>query len=428
MIRTQARTLDSTYYQFLWGDDVQAAVDAVNAAGGGTLVIDGDISLATTLTLKSNVRMVIRGSIIWDGATDGTVIASADDSVLGRAGIICDGGLIDMADAGIGIDLHSHQFCKFDLLFTGDSLTSIAFKSVADSSTATGSITGTKNTGTNEHPRIVHLNQCGKLIYMAGEASGASVNTLNNFGLCRAAYAAVAGIEFGNWCDTNHFYGLVNLRINGTGGIGIKTYDHAACYYLTFEHVSLGMYGDPMGRVGVYVGADVRHLKIKSLFCDGNNLDADEGGFVSAHANAVSYLVEKLSLNTGGGQIRQLSKGFHVNARRVLADNILGEEKFAIADDDVYSFTPPETRCDLLISSNTVNAACLIYCRAEPSPETGKLGGNAFVEVTTGVLSPGDGTNDRFTVSTASDGKIYFSNRLGSPISICITVLSGHSA
>jgi hypothetical protein len=53
------------------------------------------------------------------------------------------------------------------------------------------------------------------------------------------------------------------------------------------------------------------------------------------------------------------------------------------------------------------------------------LAGGSNIAVTTGVLNNGDGADGKFTISGHTDGKIYFSNRMGGTRSVHYTLLGG---
>lgn len=91
----------------------------------------------------------------------------------------------------------------------------------------------------------------------------------------------------------------------------------------------------------------------------------------------------------------------------------------AIADDNVYSFTPADTQAMLLIWALATGGisstrAALVNFRAAGTPHCAIVvqGGTAF-EASTSVLAGTTGTDGKVTISAASDGKVYIENRSG---------------
>jgi len=97
-----------------------------------------------------------------------------------------------------------------------------------------------------------------------------------------------------------------------------------------------------------------------------------------------------------------------------------------INDDAATSFTPTKGIGVLLINGRNANyddASSLIayrtsttlFCTLIAQPST-------LVETTTGALTGADGNDNKLTVSTHTDGKIYIENRTGYTVSLTTTL------
>ncbi len=93
------------------------------------------------------------------------------------------------------------------------------------------------------------------------------------------------------------------------------------------------------------------------------------------------------------------------------------EALISIADDNVAEVVAPDTFG--MISIVPAIPAGAGHMSFETAGATTSLaGGGADFEVTTGILAGGGGADLKFTASAHTDGKIYFSNRLGSTVEV----------
>jgi len=397
--------------------DIQAAIDAAQ----GTLLIADNLRITSTLTLRSNlnVKIISGGVITWDGVAGGTVITNPTDSVMVSTSFECDGGFIDMVDAGIGMRLYSAQYCKFDLEFTGDSTTSTAVWIESGATSLTGSLTGTTNIVSNVFNRILHQNQCGTLLKIIGvnDAFGGII-TLNTFRFMRAGFAAVGGVLISGWADTNVFPDAINIRLNGDNSVGIKFDDQATVYENKFFQVSIGAYSSYVGRIGAYIGALTRENNIDKLFIDGD-LDA-EGGNLVVDPTTKGYRVQIAKLGTDILDTRvrfRDQRGFSFNSEN---------EPILLATDTATSYRLRADQGIVAICSDNGDVTSLVWVRATGGLASRILFGSSFLEVTTGPLTGTTGNPVRFTVSVDSvDRMIYFENRTGANVKFSYAVLGG---
>tara|TARA_R100000544_G_scaffold10036_1_gene4239 strand:- start:1196 stop:3001 length:1806 start_codon:yes stop_codon:yes gene_type:complete len=86
-----------------------------------------------------------------------------------------------------------------------------------------------------------------------------------------------------------------------------------------------------------------------------------------------------------------------------------------MSDDTAFSFTPQFSRGVIKVTNGAgQNARVIEIAYDTDTPNTGLAGyQGAAMEFTTGVLTGTTGTDNRITVSAASDGKIYIENRNG---------------
>lgn len=97
-----------------------------------------------------------------------------------------------------------------------------------------------------------------------------------------------------------------------------------------------------------------------------------------------------------------------------------------IADDAVATYAPTGGAGILVIhcsSDSTVNA--VIAFRAASTPFCTSLSVGSNVDLTTGALTGGAGTDGKFTISAHSDGNLYFSNRRGGSRGVTFLNLGG---
>ena len=404
-----------------FGDGVTDDAAAINSAMlspiNGDFHADGDHLTNTIVNLRSNKFLYLppQTRITYGGPAGGTVIGTPTSTVLANAGILCEGGVIDMVAAGFGVATSSHQGCKFDLEFRGNSDTSRAFWIRGNSTSTTGGITGTANTGNNEYLRLWHTEVCGELLRLSGVNNPGlgGIITLNNFGPIRASFSKIGGIFFDGWVDTNWFTGNVNIRLDANDSFGIQFGNDTTIYENTFGLVSIGPYGSFTGRTGVAIGAGNRHIKIEKLFIDGD-LDSENGNLV-VDAAAQSYDVGLHYLGIAGVPLQELVK----NVRRS-ATTYNGEvEDVTILDDGVYILDARADYVNVMITGNQINANGLVWAETRIGlAKTKKLAGDATVfDVTTGILTGTTGTDTHFTVS-AFEGNLYFENRLGFGVKI----------
>lgn len=103
-------------------------------------------------------------------------------------------------------------------------------------------------------------------------------------------------------------------------------------------------------------------------------------------------------------------------------NNLEGFSTGDLTDDSVYSFTPKNAIGLLMIgarASNHGNASGLFIYRTSSTLFCSIIAQKASsIEVTTGVLTGTTGTDNRLTVSTHTDGKIYIENRMGLTVSL----------
>jgi len=101
-----------------------------------------------------------------------------------------------------------------------------------------------------------------------------------------------------------------------------------------------------------------------------------------------------------------------------LAGNLVGTT-ISLADDAATSITPAANVGMILLLPRTgaTGVRGMVVFRATSSPFAYLLVGD-YVEATTGALSGTTGSDNRFTVSAHTDGKVYLENRLGTASTI----------
>lgn len=395
---------------------LQDAIDEA-ASSGVPLIVNSEIEVSSTVTLKPNVDLIItgRGSVRWTGASGGKLFDTPSDGVLWHASLICDGGNIDMGNAGLGLHIRSAQFSKFDLLFSGTNQASTVVLLDGDTSGATWSITENKNCASNEFVRIMHSGYCGTILKLDGKPD--AIVTLNNFGQIRAAFNYQDAIVLSGWSDTNQFGGLINVRLEADNLTAVVFDDIATVYQNDFFQFSVGAYGPYTGRRGAYFGNGTKHNTIQRFFVDGD-LGANA---VVAHPDVKSYYCKIHTLAALGERI--LEKGYSIDALRMNYSSVDGS--VLIGDDAAISFRLLYTQGILIINSTNGDCPALVYASVAGSAACVKVAGSVYVEVTTGVLSGTTGTDNRMTISASTNGLVYIENRTGAAIRVSWAIVAG---
>ena len=143
----------------------------------------------------------------------------------------------------------------------------------------------------------------------------------------------------------------------------------------------------------------------------------------SAHINdlqnEVVAIETELKKTTGStvdhGGLAGLNDNDHPQYR--LANSVKIITLASMADDTATSITPTNAQGILFLRTLGGNImAAVFYDAILPTAYCSLLTGTATVEVRTGVLSGTTGTDEKFTISAHTDGKIYLENRRGSTL------------
>jgi hypothetical protein len=106
--------------------------------------------------------------------------------------------------------------------------------------------------------------------------------------------------------------------------------------------------------------------------------------------------------------------------------SLIGGSLGSIADNEATSITPVSPSGFLLFRSSSHDSAYgLIEFRAAATSWINIVSADSAVEVTTGALAGTTGSDGKFTVSTHTDGKIYFENRIGAARTVSYLILVG---
>jgi len=200
-------------------DDSWAWQAAIDAASGPCIIQcppGSAMNIAATVQLSSEVVLALPASTLyWIGPAGGTIFSSSQAAPLVRSGII--GGCVDPGAAGQVIDLHSPQYCAFDLEVADGSDTLTVMRWAADAQ-ATGPLNSTDAMG-NLVQRLV-AGTCGTLLDLAGQSGGAV--TLNTFAYLEGRDCQVAGLvcEASGNVNTNTFL-KANIVLTANNAIGV---------------------------------------------------------------------------------------------------------------------------------------------------------------------------------------------------------------
>jgi len=388
-------------------DDTEALQNAINS-GAPSITVDGNVQITSTMVLANGQTLSVPSgsSIVWAGPAGGTVITSPSNSKLIDASVLCQGsGFISLGNAGIGMYLHSHSGCVFEWRSQGASQTSTVIQSIADSGTS-------MNSSTNKWLSLRHDNDCGRLLYISGNASLGSGNTISTYGRIRCAgNCYVAGIEFGPYCDSNFFAEMVSLDL-AASATGIKCADDPTCYGQHFADVNIAFYGSPSNRVGLYIGSENRWIQVDRLYIDSFNGSEVDAGAVVVNTNAISY---RVATGAGTGSFynleRLLSLGYSIQSH-----GFWGETHVSVAPGIAQAVAVPSGVGIVAMTCGDSNFSGLLWvANATTRPPIPLALANAtYIVFGNGALTNGGGTAGRLNINTCADGKLYVSNRLPS--------------
>lgn len=248
--------------------------------------------------------------------------------------------------------------------------------------------------------------QRGRLACGNANFSGAAEIGIN----AREASNVMAGTATANGCGTG-IYVTSSAVVDFRGG---ECKNSAEYGVECVENGSINLLGAEVS------GSGIKDLRVRW----GGKIAAD--GTITTHGSPSIEDVEgvpQFNVQTGNGLIT--CEG---------ADTfpLLGFEA-AIADDDVASFMlllPGNTSGQALMSiqTNVVANGCpngIIRVRTGSSPGIDNivLERTTDITLTTGALTGTTGSDGDFTISTHTDGRVYFENRTGSTRSIVVTFL-----
>lgn len=255
---------------------INAAITFLNAKGGGTLLISGRTAayqVGTSITLRTNVAVILDGATLDWTASGGTVITSPSDDVLLRAELRCrSDGKIDADGAQHAVYLHSHQHCDFDLEITG-TITGTVFRSIADSTAGSG-LKSNRNSVMNNYWWIGFDGSAAEGVRLEGSAADGSftrANVLNTLHSCHIDGVTANGLYLGAHCDNNHYPGYCRYSLLANNAIGVEATADATCYSHSFGHLAIDAYGAFTGRKAIKLGNGSRFFTVADLFTDFTN-------------------------------------------------------------------------------------------------------------------------------------------------------------
>lgn len=289
------------------GPDIQAAIDAANAAGGGLVVIGVNRSITATLVPKSNVTIeILPGVTLTKNGTPGYVFESASTDTIQNAQILAFGATINNQGGGY-TRLYSPWQCRVE---GGQFLCNAAANFVLDvrgDASGGANPTGGRQAAYNVIGNIVQRGICGTMLRLYGTNANNGFVTLNTFTQMGAEYVSVRGYDFAQWCDSNTFIGKhrANLAVNNAVGVEHNTADplnNVGVYTNDFFDLAIDTFnpGSFVGRIGI----KVNNAKDNKCFNYYNHPVA-EGGSVVASAAAGAY--DFGYFDDATGSIRNLS-------------------------------------------------------------------------------------------------------------------------
>ena len=409
---------------------LNAVMAAIKAAGGGTLhlVEAGDYQINSTVILRTGVSLLMEPQswLKWTGSAAGTAVESDPADVL--RGCNHQINLNTNGMTGKSIKLHSAYDCKFE--WRGDGIGTNTFLDVAADSAGGENGIWKRNHANCTH-RVKHIGTVGRLIRMSGKSptdsydGGPQVVTLCTFEDVQGWLQTIVAVDIVNWTDNNSFTGFTRLGADQNNAIGVwlnsgsETTD-LGVYSNKFENLAVDTFGTYTNRIGIKFGPG--KLNVVDLF---HQDPTAEGGEIVVLDSCISYYVRMKERATG--RLVVSSRAYVAQAQFYE-----GPQEFVLADDAAASFS-------LAAVGDNTNHAILMITGTSPlasgqvwvKPKAGgaeilKLSGDAtYFITTTGPLSGTTGTDNRFTVSCHTNGRVYVENRLGGDIVVNVTGIGG---
>lgn len=305
--------LGSTIYPIsAYSNDLDAAITAA-AAGGGRVIVDRDINVASTITPKNDVQVLLYPGVVltWTGGS-AVMFQSASNDVLNRFSIMGYGATLALGSSCTGaLKLYGPYRCAFwGFEITGSLTTSVAIDVRGDSSAGTNPI-GNRNGVYCSFGDIVHSGTCGRFIRLYGEGTdGVSATypvVLNTFHNMHCEDARVIGIDFARWADHNFFTGITRIGIVGNNSVGVSYNSvnptvNCGVYTNHFDALAVDSFNTYTGRVGLALN-NCKDVLIDHFY----NYPLAEGGAYTIASTAASYVIRYF--NEALGLMQYLSKG-----------------------------------------------------------------------------------------------------------------------
>jgi hypothetical protein len=283
------------------GPAINTAISSLSAVGGGTLVFSaGNYNHSTQLVQANNVRLMGYGATLtWTGGAT-SQLTSPTTGVLINAGI--EGITLNCgATATKCIEWYSAFHCTIsNVTVVSNSLTNIIHDLLTNTSGAVNAA-GNRNVAYNYIENLYVQGSCGTGLRLTGLFSGSAIPaTLNMWVNFEVQNAAVMGINFVQWCDSNFFAGITRIGLNiANNGVGVtfnsgSPTSNVGVYSNNFDHLAVDTFAGFSGRVGIQMNF-TKLNNIRYFFND----PAAEGGPFLTTANTQSYNVLHQTAGTG---------------------------------------------------------------------------------------------------------------------------------
>lgn len=270
-------------------------IASLNSAGGGMIWFNtpGPYQINGSINLKSRVgiRMAPGAYFLWAGGVGGSIFTTSTSDVMVNADYqiyINEGNSF----GGNTFDLHSHLYCRFEVIALGMNTSSTFFKIGADSTSGQSFPLYSLNTGLN-HYQLKHMGTCGTGLHIIGlDTGGGTGQVVTNctFHDCQFANCYSRGFRIDRWADSLSFSGYSYAGIIGANGIGYAVNEvlspEYSVYNIKFSQLAIDTFGSVGGRYGCYWNG-CKLMYIDSFF---QNPTAENGQLnISA---CTSYIVQ----------------------------------------------------------------------------------------------------------------------------------------
>lgn len=305
---------------------IQAALNAVNAAGGGVVSTPPgkNCAVATTITLLSDTVLAVGGEVTWTGSAAGPMFKTSTSSATNRTGVISIGNALGKINPGTTLtgdifSIDSGWSDRFENLeIEGGSASVVVLDLHADVTPANSA----DNLAFGHFSNIKAVGQIGTGVKLTGTAGGTPlVVTLNHFSDLSFANAQASCVNFVAWADTNNFKD-VYCQINGSGSDGVifnsgTPSSNVGVYADSMAGIAIDTFGTGLNRTGI-VFNNANQIYVQDF---SQSPVAENGAYVNNGSG--SYQIIGYNNTAGGAYLYNYALNTVTASSPILANSVL---------------------------------------------------------------------------------------------------------